>query len=230
MENNFSRLVIRIVETFWTAPWVLHPVLAFYSELIWNKSQRIRFDSNSAGGIILFKETHKIMATYANRIVMMQKAAIQDGSIGEGAGAAAAVAGGDTSAATAKAATAQGNALYENKLKGMSLVLQMLTNVLNGGYCNFGVMSFYKDSSAKTCIKEVLALAMSVSFDDIQAYPKGSQHTCAAARSPCRMFDLSLVLIVREDRFWLDSVAPAHRRSCACVVSHLCRVVAVLSF
>lgn len=177
MENNFSRLVIQVVETFWTAPWVLHPVLAFYSELIWNKSQRIRFDSSSAGGIILFKETHKIMATYANRIVMMQKAALQDGSIGEGSAAAAAVAGGDTSAATAKAATAQGNALYENKLKGMSLVLQMLTNVLNGGYCNFGVMQFYKDQSAKICIKEVLQLAMSVSFDDIQSYPKGQQRT-----------------------------------------------------
>lgn len=176
MDNDFSRLVIRVVETFWMQPWVLHPLLAFYSELIWNKSQRIRFDSSSAGGIILFKETHKIMATYSNRIVMMQKAAIQDGSSGEGSAAAAAVAGGDTSAATARAATVHGNALYESKLKGMSLVLQMLSNVLNGGYANFGVMAYYKDSSPRTCIKEVLQLAMSVSFDDILAYPKG-QHT-----------------------------------------------------
>src|SRR3954470_18725290 len=70
--NKFSSLILRLVETFWDQPSVVHPVLNFYAELVLNKSQRIRFDSNSANGIILFKETFKIVSTYAQRILMIK--------------------------------------------------------------------------------------------------------------------------------------------------------------
>ena len=164
-EHTFSTLILRLVETFWDQPHVLHPVLAFYSELIWNKSQRIRFDQNSPNGIILFKETHKIISTYANRILLVQRA--HDGTNND-----AAVAAGGETAEQARAATVQGNALYESKLKGISLVLQLLTNSLNGGYANFGIMAYYNDASLRSCVSGVLQLVMSVRFSEIIHYPK----------------------------------------------------------
>jgi len=56
-------LIVRLVESFWDMPRVLNPILSFYAELIHNKSMRIQFDSNSPAGVILFKETCKIVQT-----------------------------------------------------------------------------------------------------------------------------------------------------------------------
>jgi len=63
VDNAFHVLIVRLVESFWDMPRVLNPILSFYAELIHNKSMRIQFDSNSPAGVILFKETCKIVQT-----------------------------------------------------------------------------------------------------------------------------------------------------------------------
>lgn len=150
--NKFASLVVRMVETFWDRPEILYPILNFYGELIWNKSQRIRFDSNSANGIILFKETYKIVSTYISRMIMTP--VVQEGE------------------RTGSSATAIGNELYERRLKGISKVLMLVSNLFSGGYVNAGIMQYYQDPTLKQCIQQTLQYAMSVRFAHIINYPK----------------------------------------------------------
>lgn len=149
--NRFASLILRLCETFWDTTEVLHPILDFYAELIWNKSQRIRFDSNSPNGIILFKETYKIVSTYIQRMMMVPTS--QDGTTGA-------------------SATSAGNELYNSRLKGISKVLQLVSHSLNGGYCNFGVMAYYNDATLKQCLTQTMQCAMSVRFAHIINYPR----------------------------------------------------------
>jgi hypothetical protein len=64
------------------------------------------------------------------------------------------------------------NDLYETRLKGISKVLMLVANSLNGKYANFGVMHYYKDPVLKQCLTQTLQYAMSVRFAHIINFPK----------------------------------------------------------
>jgi hypothetical protein len=51
-------------EAFYSDPAVINPLLKFIAELVYNKSGRITFDISSVNGILLFKETSKLLVTY----------------------------------------------------------------------------------------------------------------------------------------------------------------------
>lgn len=126
-------------------PEVAYPILSFYSEFIWNRSQRIRFDTNSPNGIILFKETFKIISTYVQRMMLPnQDAAVPTTS----------------------------NELYDRRLKGISKVLLLVSNSLSGNYVNTGIMAYYQDTTLKQCLAQALTFAMSVRFPHIINHPK----------------------------------------------------------
>jgi len=169
--NGFSSLILRIVESFWDDPPVLHPALSFYAELICQRSQRIRFDSNSPNGIILFKETCKIISTYGNRIMMLQRP--EDSQTTNLVDAAEAAQDADnTNDQQNKSATTRSNDLYDIKLKGISYVLELVWHSLSGGYINFGIMQYYNDPSLKQCLTLTLQLVMSVRFTEILGFPR----------------------------------------------------------
>jgi hypothetical protein len=60
IDNSFLALVTRLVESFWSNPKVIYPVLNFHGEFITNRSQRIRFDENSPNGVELFKASYRM--------------------------------------------------------------------------------------------------------------------------------------------------------------------------
>merc|ERR550525_510692 len=66
--TNFHSF-IRMFETWWDTPEVVIPMLRFLAEFIDQKSHRINFPTSSPNGIILFKETSKVLNTYGERIL-----------------------------------------------------------------------------------------------------------------------------------------------------------------
>lgn len=70
---KYLNVLVRLLETWWDTPDVTTPILRFYSELVWTRSQRICFSASSPNGILLFKETSKILSIYATRILTVQQ-------------------------------------------------------------------------------------------------------------------------------------------------------------
>ncbi|MQL98443.1 hypothetical protein Taro_031154, partial [Colocasia esculenta] len=60
----------------WTdTPEVTTPLLKFMAEFVFNKAQRLTFDSSSPNGILLFREVSKILVAYGTRILSLPIAA-----------------------------------------------------------------------------------------------------------------------------------------------------------
>uniref|UniRef100_A0A1D1Z8M5 Exportin-7 n=1 Tax=Anthurium amnicola TaxID=1678845 RepID=A0A1D1Z8M5_9ARAE len=58
--------------THWTdTPEVTTPLLKFMAEFVFNKAQRLTFDSSSPNGILLFREVSKLMVAYGTRILSL---------------------------------------------------------------------------------------------------------------------------------------------------------------
>eukprot|EP00497_Spongosphaera_streptacantha_P002971 TRINITY_DN3605_c0_g1_i1.p1 TRINITY_DN3605_c0_g1~~TRINITY_DN3605_c0_g1_i1.p1 ORF type:complete len:116 (-),score=26.77 TRINITY_DN3605_c0_g1_i1:2-349(-) len=66
--QNFH-IFLRMFETWWDTAEVVIPMLRFMAELVDEKAQRISFPSSSPNGIILFKETSKVLQTYGERML-----------------------------------------------------------------------------------------------------------------------------------------------------------------
>lgn len=66
---NFTPILIRAVELWAHDPTVTTPVLKLFAELVQNRSQRVIFDVSSPNGILLFRETSKLICCYGNRIL-----------------------------------------------------------------------------------------------------------------------------------------------------------------
>ena len=62
-------LILRLCETFADNVVVASSILHLFCEFAFNRSQRIRFDANSANGIILFRETSNLLNLYAHRLL-----------------------------------------------------------------------------------------------------------------------------------------------------------------
>lgn len=61
---DYTPILIRAVELWYDDPTVTTPVLKFFSELVQNRSQRLQFDVSSPDGILLFRETSKLICAY----------------------------------------------------------------------------------------------------------------------------------------------------------------------
>jgi len=75
--TNFH-IFLRMFETWWDTPSVVIPMLRFFEEFIDQKSQRIQFPCSSPDGIILFKETSKVLNTYGERMLKHMDEEVND--------------------------------------------------------------------------------------------------------------------------------------------------------
>ncbi|KAI1230061.1 hypothetical protein IHE44_0010449 [Lamprotornis superbus] len=62
---------LRAIELWYHDPACTTPVLKLMAELVHNRSQRLQFDVSSPNGILLFRETSKMITTYGNRILTL---------------------------------------------------------------------------------------------------------------------------------------------------------------
>ena len=65
-------IILRLCETFADNVVVSSSILHLFCEFAYNRSQRIRFDANSANGIILFRETSNLLNIFAHRLLALK--------------------------------------------------------------------------------------------------------------------------------------------------------------
>ena len=65
--------------------------------------------------------------------------------------------------------------IYTEKYKGVSLILQVLTCALSGGYVNFGVFALYEDKALQNAMDISLQLCLQIPTDDIMSFMKLSR-------------------------------------------------------
>lgn len=68
---SYTPILHRAVELWFHDPQVTTPVLKLMAELVQNRSQRLQFDVSSPNGILLFRETSKIIVNYGSRILTL---------------------------------------------------------------------------------------------------------------------------------------------------------------
>lgn len=61
------------MEAFSDKPAVTTPLLKFVSEFVYNKSQRLTFDSSSPNGILLFRGVSQVLVTYGKHILTVSQ-------------------------------------------------------------------------------------------------------------------------------------------------------------
>ncbi|XP_069173531.1 exportin-7-like [Procambarus clarkii] len=66
---KYTGILVKGVEIWSHDPQVTTPILKLYEELVQNKSQRLQFGVSSTSGILLFRETSKVICTYGSRIL-----------------------------------------------------------------------------------------------------------------------------------------------------------------
>ncbi|KAL4534670.1 hypothetical protein Ndes2526A_g05549 [Nannochloris sp. 'desiccata'] len=59
--------ILACLDAWADVPDVTTALLKFINEFVWNKTQRLTFDSSSPNGILLFREVSKILKTYGTR-------------------------------------------------------------------------------------------------------------------------------------------------------------------
>uniref|UniRef100_A0A669ETJ4 Exportin 7 n=1 Tax=Oreochromis niloticus TaxID=8128 RepID=A0A669ETJ4_ORENI len=68
---TYMPILQRAIELWYHDPACTTPVLKLMAELVHNRSQRLQFDVSSPNGILLFRETSKMITTYGNRILTL---------------------------------------------------------------------------------------------------------------------------------------------------------------
>lgn len=148
IHDAHTPVLLRICEVFSEAgaPDVTNPLLKLYAEFVNNKSQRIIFDSSSPNGILLFRETSKILVSYGTHTLQNWKRI----------------------SATAPKSLDRYRFLY----KGIWVCLSMFTKALAGNYVNFGVFALYGDPALSDAMSICFRLQEVIPLDELLAYPK----------------------------------------------------------
>ncbi|KAI0562710.1 Importin-beta [Gracilaria domingensis] len=145
-------VLLKICSVFSEAgvPEVTNVVLKFFTELVFNKSQRIVFDSSSPNGILLFREASKVLETYGKYTL----------------------ANWERIGGTAMVKKNNSVDAYRVLYKGTWVCLLMFQRALSGGYVNFGVFALYGDPALKNAMAICFQLILAVPIDQLLAYPK----------------------------------------------------------
>lgn len=75
---DFTAVLQRAAIVYHAVPAVSTPLLKLYAELVYNKGQRLTFDSSSPSGILLFRDASAIVVAYGSRLLEQQLPAGKD--------------------------------------------------------------------------------------------------------------------------------------------------------
>jgi hypothetical protein len=65
--------------------------------------------------------------------------------------------------------------IYQEKYKGIRLMLNTVTNALSGNYVNFGIFSLYNDKALQNVLDVSLLICLQIPLSDVMAYVKLSR-------------------------------------------------------
>ncbi|RWS05952.1 exportin-7-like protein [Dinothrombium tinctorium] len=147
----YTPILHRAIDLWFHDPQVTTPVLKLMAELVQNRSQRLQFDVSSPNGILLLRETSKMIVNYGSRILTL----------------------GDIP----KEQVYQMKYPFHNEslTNRISICFSMLKSALCGGYVNFGVFRLYGDSALDDALNIFIKLLLSIPQPDLLNFPKLSQ-------------------------------------------------------
>mmetsp|Transcript_37087 Transcript_37087/g.148002 ORF Transcript_37087/g.148002 Transcript_37087/m.148002 type:complete len:1034 (-) Transcript_37087:449-3550(-) len=148
---------------------VCNPLLKFYAELVSNKPPRIIFDPSSPNGILLFRETSKIIVSYCTATLAQWNAAGR-----------------------------QGSDPYRQLYKGAATCLLMFSRSLSGNYVNFGVFGLYGDTALEDALRVSLEIALAIPVKDLLAYQKVSKAYFSLMDNLCANHASSIVAVEHD--------------------------------
>lgn len=159
-------VLLKMCEVFSEAgePAATNPLLKFFCEFIFNRSQRIVFDCSSPNGILMFRETSKILVTYGTHTLA---------NWGRMGGLHSAVKSG-------------GVDVYRSLYKGIWVCLTMFHRSLAGNYVNFGVFSLYGDPALSDAMGITFRMLMAPPLEEVMAYPKLARAYFSLLESLCQ--------------------------------------------
>ncbi|KAJ1657479.1 hypothetical protein IWQ61_003137 [Dispira simplex] len=140
------KLVERAVRT-WPGDPIQVTALKFWLEFVYNRSQRLNFDVSSAYGVLIFRETSRLLQTYYQSIA---------GKLTQ----------------VANSPTVEGVDKYKRLYKGVMVSIDILSRSLSGRYIAFGVFALYKDDSLEKAVRTCLEFIVTIPNCDVLAYPK----------------------------------------------------------
>lgn len=119
-------------------------ILKFLQELVDNSSNRLRFDTWSINGLIVYKESAELMITFLNHFGCLnstQKAVLH----------------GDE---------------YKERLRFLKVSMTILHKCIIGNYINFAICEYYNDNSFATLSQYVMQSILNQDLTQIRAYKK----------------------------------------------------------
>lgn len=155
---DYTPILIRAVELWAHDPSVTTPVLKFFSELVQNRSQRLQFDVSSPDGILLFRETSKLICCYGKLIyktMLVELNWIWYFFINYFLGS------------RILAIDCPKEQAYPMRLKGISVCFLMLKAILCGNYVNFGVFKLYGDNALDNVLNTTTKMILSIPHSDL---------------------------------------------------------------
>jgi exportin-7 len=186
---SYLELFTKAVELWYDEPFVTTPVLKLMAELVQNRSQRLTFDISSPNGILLFRESSRLVCTYGSRILQIanntntntnlqinQRDGTQLFQRKEESN------GSSTNRNRKKSLCAAGGGdsddqNYSLKIKGISICFNILKCSLSGGYVNFGIFQLYSDPALNNVLEIFVKLLVTgFQHNDLVIYSKLSQN------------------------------------------------------
>eukprot|EP01029_Cantina_marsupialis_P014315 TRINITY_DN31606_c0_g1_i1.p1 TRINITY_DN31606_c0_g1~~TRINITY_DN31606_c0_g1_i1.p1 ORF type:complete len:263 (-),score=30.27 TRINITY_DN31606_c0_g1_i1:73-861(-) len=117
---------------------------------------------------------------------------------------------------------------YEEKNKYVSLVLRIITEMLSGKYCCFGVFDLYQDSSLQDILNLGIRLCTSISDSQLLPFPKtssayfGFMEALLNGHIPYLLQINGTVDVLVRIQKGLDSFDSNVSNSCANALNHFC--------
>eukprot|EP00053_Salpingoeca_punica_P016645 m.158193 g.158193 ORF g.158193 m.158193 type:complete len:1075 (+) comp17011_c0_seq2:97-3321(+) len=68
---RYLPVIVRGIEIWYNVPEVAVPILKFMNEFVMNRGSRLQFGVSSPNGILLFRETSKVVVAYSSRILTL---------------------------------------------------------------------------------------------------------------------------------------------------------------
>ena len=69
---DFTPVLQHAASAYYDCPDVTSPLLKLYGELVFNKAQRLTFDSSSPNGILLFRDLSAVLVAYGSRVLTLE--------------------------------------------------------------------------------------------------------------------------------------------------------------
>ncbi|KAK2198310.1 bifunctional Armadillo-like helical/Armadillo-type fold/Exportin 4-7-like [Babesia duncani] len=143
-------LLTKCTEACWADHEIMVPLIKCLAEILDNRGRRISFDKTSANGILLFKDSAKIVMLYGVKLLQM-------------------------SSASSNNLYQSSTDTYKKVYKGLAACLEVLNHTLGGDYVSFGVFDVYGDTSLEEVLKLAFELCLAIPLEDLQSYPKAMQ-------------------------------------------------------